>query len=78
MGYDPWRMAGRWAKYALARCPLGAGSGCEVLPSRWICVAGIPPHSFVKRRTVRRGSWGATCRGQSVCGAGISVGPTTD
>jgi hypothetical protein len=53
MGYGPWRMAGRWAKYALTRCPPGAGSGCEVLPSRWICVAGIPPHSCVKRRTVQ-------------------------
>jgi hypothetical protein len=33
-GYGPWRMAGRWAKYALARCPPMAGCWCEVLPSR--------------------------------------------
>jgi hypothetical protein len=58
MRYGPWRMAGRWARCALARCPPGAGSWCEVLPSRWICMAGILPHSCARRKTVRRGSWG--------------------
>jgi hypothetical protein len=33
-GCGPWRMAGRWAKYALARCPPWASSKCEVQPSR--------------------------------------------
>jgi hypothetical protein len=78
IGYGPWHMAGRWAKYALARCPPWAGSGCEVQPSLWSCMAGIPPHSCVKRKTGWRGSWGAMCRGQRVCGAGISVGPMLD
>jgi hypothetical protein len=41
MGYGPWHMARHWVKYALARCPPGVGSGCEVLPSCWICMAGI-------------------------------------
>jgi hypothetical protein len=72
-----WRMAGRWAKYALARCPLVAGCYCGVLPSHWICMAEISPHSCVKRKTVRRGLWGATCQRQRVCGAGISLGPMT-
>jgi hypothetical protein len=77
MGYGPWRMAGLWAKYALARCPPVAGCWCEVLPSRWICMAEILPHSCVKRKTVRQGSWVVTCRRQRVHGDGISVGPMT-
>jgi hypothetical protein len=79
VGYGVWPLAhaGHWAKYALARCPLRAGSWCEVLPLRWICMVEILPHSCVKRKMVRRGSWGATCRGQRVCEAVISMGPTT-
>jgi hypothetical protein len=57
MGYGPWRMAGHWAKYARARCPPVAGCWCGVLPSHWICMAEIPPHSCVKRKMVRRGLW---------------------
>jgi hypothetical protein len=76
-GVGPWRVAGRWAKYALARCPPVGGCWCEVLPSHWICGAEIPPRSCVKRRTAQRGSWGGTCRRRRVYGAGISVGPMT-
>jgi hypothetical protein len=68
-------MARRWAKYALARCPPWAGNECELQSSRWIYAAGIQPHLFVKWRTVRRGLWGAMCRGQRVYGARISGGP---
>jgi hypothetical protein len=42
-GYGPWRMAGRWAKCALARCLPMVGRWCEVLPSRWICKTAIRP-----------------------------------
>jgi hypothetical protein len=51
MECGPWLMAGRWAKYALARCPLWASSLCEVLPSLCIYVAETLPRSFVKWRT---------------------------
>jgi hypothetical protein len=30
MGCGPWRMDGRWARYALARCPPWVGGKCEV------------------------------------------------
>jgi hypothetical protein len=53
IGYGVWPLAHGWAKYALARCPPWAGSKCEVQPLRWICMAWIQPHSFVKWRTVR-------------------------
>jgi hypothetical protein len=64
VGYGVWPLAHGWAlgEVCPREMPSWAGSGCEVLPSRWICVAGILPHSCVKRKTVRRGSWGATCR----------------
>jgi hypothetical protein len=29
MGYGPWRMAGRWAKYALAGCLPGWAAGAK-------------------------------------------------
>jgi hypothetical protein len=47
MGYGPWHMAGRWAKYDLTRCPRWAGSGCEVLPSR-LDLHGRDPAAFVR------------------------------
>jgi hypothetical protein len=43
MGSGLWRMAGRWAKYALARCLPVVRWWCEVPPSHWICVAVIRP-----------------------------------
>jgi hypothetical protein len=78
IGYGVWplHMAGRWAKYALARCPPWVGNECEVQPSRWICVAGIPPHSCMKRKTGLCVLWGVMCLGQRPCGVGISVDPT--
>jgi hypothetical protein len=50
MECGPWRMAGCWAKYALARCLLWASSWCEVRPSLWICAAETQPRSFTKWR----------------------------
>jgi hypothetical protein len=47
MGYSPWHMAGRWAKYALMRCPRWAGNGCKVLPSR-LDLHGRDPAAFVR------------------------------
>jgi hypothetical protein len=75
VGYGVWPLAHGWALGEV--CPPVAGCWCGVLPSHWICMAKIPPHSCVKGKTVRRGLWGATCRRQRVCGAGISVGPMT-
>jgi hypothetical protein len=57
MGCSLWRMAGRWAKYALARCLPVVGWWCEVPPSHWICVAAIRPPLCVRRRM-----GGADCR----------------
>jgi hypothetical protein len=57
MGCGPWRVAGRWAKYALARCLPMAGCWCGVPPSHWICMAEIPPHSCVRRRMGRADCW---------------------
>jgi hypothetical protein len=54
MECGPWRMAGCWAKYALARCLLWASSWCEVRPSLWICATETQPRSFVKLRIVGR------------------------
>jgi hypothetical protein len=77
MGYDPWRVAGRWAKYALARCLPVAGCWCGVPPSHWICMAEIPPHSCVRRRMGRCESLVATCQRRRPSGVGIYVDPTT-
>jgi hypothetical protein len=65
VGYGVWPLAHGWAlgEVCPREMPSRAGSWCEVLPSCWICVVEIPPHSCVKRKTVRRGSWGATFRG---------------
>jgi hypothetical protein len=59
IGYGVWPLAHGWAlgEVCPREIPSRAGSGCEVLPSRWICATKIPPRSCVKRKTVRRGSW---------------------
>jgi hypothetical protein len=51
VGYGVWPLAHGWALGEV--CPLGAGSLCEVLSSRWICVAEILPHLCVKWRMVQ-------------------------
>jgi hypothetical protein len=78
IGYGVWPLVHGWAlaKYALARCPPWASSKCGVRPSRWICAAGIQPHSCVKWRTELCGLWGIMCRGRRLCRVGISVDPT--
>jgi hypothetical protein len=75
-GVWPLRMAGRWAKYALARCLPVVGCWCEVPPSRWICIAAIPPRSCVKRRMGRCGLLVGMCRRRRASVAGIYAGPT--
>jgi hypothetical protein len=55
-------MAGRWAKYALARCLPMVGSWCEVPPSHWICITAIRPPLCVRQRMGRCGSLVSTCR----------------
>jgi hypothetical protein len=77
MGCGPWRMAGRWAKYALARCLPVVGCWCEVPPSHWICRAAILPHLCVRRRMGRCRSLVGTCRRRRASVARIYAGPTT-
>jgi hypothetical protein len=74
-GCGPWRVAGRWAKYALARCLLVAGCWCGVPPSHWTCMAEIPPHSCVRRRMGRRGLLVATCQRRRASVVGTYADP---
>jgi hypothetical protein len=76
MGCGPWRVAGRWAKYALARCPPVAGCRCGVSPSHWICMAEIPSHSCVRWRMGRCRLLVAMCQRQRPSVAGIYADPT--
>jgi hypothetical protein len=62
-GVWPLAQAGRWAKYALARCLPVVGCWCEIPPSHWICIAAIPPHSCVRQRVGRCGLLVGTCQG---------------
>ena len=77
MGYGPWRVAGRWAKYALTRCLPVAGCWCGVPPSHWICMDEIPPHSCVRRRMGQRELLVAMCQRRRPSGVGIYAEPTT-
>jgi hypothetical protein len=58
MGCGPWRMDGRWAKYALTRCPPRVGGKCEVRFLLWMCEGGILLRSCAKRRMGRCELWG--------------------
>jgi hypothetical protein len=76
MGCGPWRVAGRWAKYALARCLPVVGCWCEVLPSHWICIAAILSHLCVRQRMGQCGLLVGTCQGRRASVVGIFAGPT--
>jgi hypothetical protein len=76
MGCGPWRVARRWAKYALTRCLPVAGCRCKVPPSYWICMAEIPPHSCVRWRMGRCGLLVAMCQRRRPSVVEIYADPT--
>jgi hypothetical protein len=62
--YGVWPLAHGWALGEVCPRQMPSLGEQQVLPSRWICVAGILPHSCVKWKTGLCGLWDVMCRGR--------------